>query len=208
MPKKQPKKRTQALAVITTPEPVSFWDWPGTIERVCARVCAGGTLVDFCKEFNQNYQAVLGWIEENEARRDRYVQALRVREHHLREMVYRDLLQLRALDPAMWTYDTGAIKPLHEIPEGARRWIAKLETMDYFEGAGNHRIKIGELKKVSMFDKLRAIELLTKLLMMIDESKPAETGARTLEDILADSRRPGESMTLETVTATRMRIGS
>src|SRR4051812_28914794 len=174
-------KRSQALAPITkAPEPVSFWEWPGTIDRVCARICAGGTLVDFCLEFNQTYRAVVGWIEENPDRRERYLAALKVREHHLREMVYRDILQLRALDPVMWTYNTGAVKPLHEIPEEARRWIRRIKTMDYFKGAGNHRIHVGELKEVEMFDKQKAIDSLMKLLMMIDESKDTSR-AKTLE---------------------------
>src|SRR6267378_1095715 len=198
-------KRLRALVSIERPEPVSFWNWPGTMDRLCARICAGGTLVDFCREFNQHYQSVLGWIEENQERRDRYMRSLSIRQHHLREVIYRDLLQLRDLDPVMWTYDTGAVKPLHEIPEGARRWISRIKTMDYFEGAGNHRIHIDELKEVSMFDKLRAIELLTKLLMMIDETKETNR-SKTLEDILAESRQEGETMTVETVTATRVTI--
>lgn len=207
MTKKKVTKRSRALAPIQAPEPVSFWNWPGTIDRLCARICAGGTLVDFCKEFNQHYQSVLGWIEENTDRRERYAKALSVRQHHLRELIYRDLLQLRELDPTMWTYDTGAVKPLHEIPEGARRWIRKIKTMDYFEGAGNHRIHIGELKEVEMFDKQRAIDSLMKLLLMIDDTKESSR-SKTLEEILAESRADGETMTVETVTATRMTIGA
>lgn len=205
---KKARAKTTAVAVaVIPPVPVSFFNWPGTIDRICARIGAGGTLVDFCNEFNQRFKDVYAWIEENDDRRKRYFDALKIREIHWREQVLRDINQLRDLDIFTLHYETGALKPLSEIPEAARRWIARLETMDYYEGAGNHRIKIGELKKVWYYDKLKAIEMLTKVLSMIDDKKKPE-GVRTLEDILAESRQEGDVVQVEQVTATRVTIGA
>lgn len=197
------KKALPPPAVEVAAVAPSFFNWPGSIDRVCARICAGGTLVDFCKEFNQNYRAVLAWIDEDEGRRKRYADALVIRKHHHRELIIRDLMQLRDFDIMQCCYDSGALKPLQDIPESARRWIESIKTMDYYEGAGAHRILIGELKEIKTYDKMKAVKLLVECLKMIDDGAGGDA-KETLEDILAGSW--GQEVEMETVTATRTRV--
>lgn len=207
MPTKKRKPKPSTAVTVVEAAPVSFFDWPGSIDRVCACICAGRTLVDFCREFNQPFRAVIGWIEESEDRRKRYRDALAIRIQHQREIILRDMMQLRDLDPFDFCYDSGAIKPLSEIPEATRRWISSIKTMDYYEGAGAHRILIGELKEIKLFDKVKALEMLARILAMVDDKGEGAVKARTMEEILAESRRTGEPMQVETVTATRTTIG-
>lgn len=195
-------KASTALVPSPSPEPVSFFNWPGSIDRVCARICSGGTLVNFCKEFNQNYQSVLSWIEESDDRRKRYMDALRIRKHHQREILMTDLMELRGLDIQDCCYDNGFLKPLSEIHPAARRWISRIETMDYYEGAGAHRVRVGELKKVWLHDKIAGIKMLVDCLKMIDDDKSDKP--KSIEDILEESW--GRSVQVETVTAQRVTI--
>lgn len=203
MKQKKPKSEA-ALVPAPSPEPVTFFNWPGSIDRICARICSGGTLVNFCSEFNQNYRAVLAWIEESDDRRAKYLDALRIRKHHQREILMTDLMELRALDIQDCCYDNGFVKPLNEMLPAARRWISRIETMDYYEGAGAHRIRVGELKKVWLHDKVDAIKMLVECLKMIDDDKSDRP--KSIAEILDESW--GRSVQVETVTATRITTGA
>jgi phage terminase small subunit len=65
--------------------------------------------------------------------------------------------------------DKGHLLPIHEMPIHIRKSIASIKVFDEYEGFGKDRIKIGEVREVKFYDKVRANELIGKHLKMFTE---------------------------------------
>lgn len=77
-----------------------------------------------------------------------------------------ELLRIARVDLSQ-AYDTdGNLKPIHEIPEDVRRAIAGIEVEELFEGRGEAREHVGNLRKVKFWDKVKSLELLGKHLKL------------------------------------------
>jgi len=95
------------------------------------------------------------------------------------ERVKQEIARLAFYDPAAFWNENGTAKPIHEIPEDARRAIAGFETAELFEGNGEDRGLAGYVKKFKLADKTRAIELAARHLKMLTD-KVEVTGAEAL----------------------------
>ena len=108
--------------------------------------------------------------------------------------ILRELHRLAMVDVTQAFDDMGGLKPFKEMPEDVRKAIAGLEVSEIFEGSGDQRTAIGLLKKIRMWDKPRALELLGKHLSLFIERHehtgkgggPIET--RNLSDEELDKR--------------------
>ncbi len=70
--------------------------------------------------------------------------------------------------------DDGKLLPLHEMPEDVQTALSAVESEELFIGKGAGRIKIGQSKKVKLFDKVKNLEMLAKyfkLLTDVSESR-------------------------------------
>jgi phage terminase small subunit len=57
---------------------------------------------------------------------------------------------------------TGAIKPLSEMSKEVRACISSIEVEELFDGTGDDRRQIGYVKKVKLWDKTKALDLLMR----------------------------------------------
>lgn len=84
-------------------------------------------------------------------------------------------------------YDkNGNLLPIHEIPEDVRRCISGIKVFEEFEGFGKERVKIGEVREVKFWDKIKANELLGRHLKLFTD-KVEHSGTVTLEQLVAGS---------------------
>lgn len=102
------------------------------------------------------------------------------------DMILREILLIAKTDLANAYDEGGRLRPIHEIPEDTRRAIAGVKVFEEFEGFGKERHKIGEVRELKMWDKLKALELLGKHLKLFKETVEI-TG--TLEQLIAGSRK-------------------
>lgn len=84
------------------------------------------------------------------------------------DVVLRELLRIATSDISQ-AFDGRGLKPLHEIPEDLRRCISGVDSEAIFEGAGRDRTHIGDLQKVKLWDKTKALELLGKHLVLFTD---------------------------------------
>lgn len=70
----------------------------------------------------------------------------------------------------------GKMLALHDMPPEARAALAGVETEELFEGKGEERTQVGLLRKLRLWDKVKALELLGKHLGIFKE-KVEHTGA-------------------------------
>jgi phage terminase small subunit len=78
------------------------------------------------------------------------------------EAVLRELQTFGHMDPAEIVDDNGRLLPLKQMPEHVRRAIASVEIEEIWDGKGDDRVQVGELKKVKFWNKKDGLELLGK----------------------------------------------
>jgi len=84
-------------------------------------------------------------------------------------MVLRELWRIAHVDLSKAYDKAGNLLPLQEMPEDVRRAIAGLESFEIFTGQGENRTKEGDLRKLKIWDKVRALELVGKHLGMFTD---------------------------------------
>lgn len=102
------------------------------------------------------------------------------------EFVLGELLKLASADPAEMYHEDGRMKNIHDIPEHLRKTIARIETIEYFEGKGDDREQVGWIKRVGFWSKEKALENLGKHLRLFSDKLEIGT-TKTLEQIIGAS---------------------
>lgn len=82
------------------------------------------------------------------------------------DQVLTEIFRIASADIAQAYNEDGSLKPIHEIPEDVRRAISGVDVEELFEGRGQNREHVGQVKKLRFWDKLRANELLGKHLTL------------------------------------------
>lgn len=111
------------------------------------------------------------------------------------EDILRELLRIATSDLGQAYDENGDLKAIHDIPEDVRRAIAGIEvdvigTGDKEDGTGT---PLGFTKKVKLWDKLRAAELLLKHLGLLKDKVEVEVTASLEELLRLAARRKGSA---------------
>jgi len=82
------------------------------------------------------------------------------------DRVLTELYRLAMVDVAEVFDEHGALRPLQEMSEDARRAISGIEMETIWEGHGKDRTAVGTVAKVKLWNKVQALELLGKNLRL------------------------------------------
>ena len=159
---------------------------PRTIVTICENVANGGSLIDLAKVWQTSYSKLLRWIRADSARNTAYEEALMDRKEWMREAVLRELRALSQSDLRKIFADDGSMLHPKQWPAEVAAAVAGLEIFEEFAGRGDDKQFIGHTKKLKLWDKLKALELIGKTeAMFID--KQERTGSLTMEQLLMGS---------------------
>ena len=92
-------------------------------------------------------------------------------------------LKLRRLldfDPRTLMNDNGELKPPSEWDDAAAQAIAGLDVEELFDGRGEDRTQIGNVRKVKIADRIKPIELGYKRLGVLRDNVAMNVGALTI----------------------------
>jgi phage terminase small subunit len=82
--------------------------------------------------------------------------------------------------------DHGGLLPVNDWPDDVAGAVASVEVDELFEGVGENRIHVGQTKKIKLWDKPRALDLLGKHLKLwverIESSGPNGGPIQTRDD--------------------------
>lgn len=90
------------------------------------------------------------------------------------DTVLRELLLIAKSDISEAFDDKGNLLPIKQIPKRARRAIAGIETEELFEGYGRDKVHIGQSRKVKLWDKPRALEMLARHVKLFSDKLELE----------------------------------
>lgn len=158
-----------------------------TIHRICIHVAEGGSMIDLCKAWAVPYGKMLDWINSDDLRYKQYQGAMTAQMYWAIDRVLKELKHMGTVDISQAYDEHNKLKPLSEIPEEVRRCISGVDTEELFEGVGKDREMVGYTKKIKIFDKIKALELIGKKFAMFIDRTKVDLEARSLEELIADS---------------------
>lgn len=106
-------------------------------------------------------------------RRDKVANKLEINQ----ERIISELAKIAFGDIAHIYNEDGSLKPLHEIEESARGAIAGIDTYEEKSAFGEETITQGTVKKVKLWDKLKALDQLTRMLGYYEKDNKQQKGA-------------------------------
>jgi phage terminase small subunit len=83
--------------------------------------------------------------------------------------VVRELWRVANSDIGNFFTDNGSLKRFQDMTPEQRRAIASVDVDELFEGVGQDREQVGETKKVKLWDKVRALEILAKKFKLLTD---------------------------------------
>ena len=102
------------------------------------------------------------------------------------EMIMAELAKIGFSDIRKLYNENGGLKNIHEIDDNTAAAISGIETFQEFEGYGEDREYIGDTKKIKLYSKDKALELLGKQIGMfkdkveINNDKPFEVNINVI----------------------------
>lgn len=158
------------------------------LSEICGDVANGGSLIDYCKTKDIRYSDAVKWVYDRQwpERAKAYDLALLARSDWSFQRVLKEIQLLGTVDIRKAFNDSGGLKPIQDIPEDVARAIVGIESVELFEGKGENRERIGELKKIKFSDKIRALELMGKQLSMFKE-QVEHSGVVGIEKLIEES---------------------
>lgn len=189
----------------STPEIRAYLATEEAILEVCDRVAEGTSLIDIAKERGWRYGDLKRGIEACPSGAQHLAEAMKARDEYMVERILDEIRALALSDLAGAYDEDGRLLPFSKIPEKVRRALSSVESDEIWAGRGDERQAIGSTKKVRMYDKLRALELLGKQVQMFVERHEV-SGTLTLGALVKASMAPEENPTnVEAATAARAR---
>ncbi len=148
-----------------------FLTQPDTLDVICSFVSNGGTVVELCEMRNFRMGDVMNWIHKDAVRDDRHRLALNDRDEWTRDALMTELKRIAFTDIRDAYDDNGSLKPIKELPTSIAKCISSIEVDELWEGRGRDAKQTGFTKKVRMYDKLKAIEMVGKQIGMFNDKQ-------------------------------------
>ena len=129
--------------------------------------------------YSENSDDVIGW--ENLRKPEIQARIAQLRKtaaeglNLTKERVLQELGRIGFGDLRALFNEDGSLKPISDWSDDTAAIISSVETDELFEGTGREREQIGFTKKVKSWDKIRALELITKILGHAAPEKIAQT---------------------------------
>lgn len=147
---------------------------PAFFELILEHITSGGALPALCQSLKIKYSAVNAWIYYDEQRAAAYSRALAARNEWTISSILNELKDI-ALADIRQAYDpSGELLPVEQWPPALGRCVQAIETSG------------PEVKRLKLWDKLRALELLGRNLKLFKDQIELDSSA-SLESLIAAS---------------------
>jgi hypothetical protein len=155
---------------------------PAFMDEVCDQLANGGCAIELCKTRDIRYSDVMRWIDTDPARRKRYDSAISARSEWVVQTILKELKTIATIDLRRAYDDSGQLLEPRDMPDDIAR---VLSGVDVQENIIDGEVR-GYTKKIKLWDKLRALELLGKTMALFVD-RHEHSGKVTLEDLVVGS---------------------
>lgn len=157
---------------------------PDLMAKITAHVTNGGSLIDMASLLRVRYSDFMRYIRQDKERSAAYDNAVSDRAEWAKERVLVEMRRIATLDLRDAYKASGELKPPSEWSPELAAVIAGVDTREIFDADGN---KVAEMKRLKMWDKLKALEMLAKNLKLLTD-RVEHSGSLTLEDMVVRSK--------------------
>ena len=155
------------------------------MKNICHYVANGRSLVELCKTYEISYGEIIAWIRKDKDRSRMFSSSINDRNEWAEERILYELRKIGLFNIKDIHDENGDILPVHKWPDDVSSVV---KTVEYNE--------LGGIKKITTWNKEKCLELLGKNIQMFTD-RVEHTGSVTLEDLIADSRKPPEEEDVE-----------
>lgn len=161
---------------------------PGTMLTIFKHLANGGSLINLCKTWDVRYSDFMLWINQDEGRKKLYHEGLEAQQAWAVDRLLQEIRAISFIDIRQIFNEDHSLKPPSEWPDDVAAALAGIEVNELQEHDGQKMVKIGEVKKIKLLDKLKALEMLGRDLGRFTQ-KIEHSGKLTLEDLVSASIR-------------------
>lgn len=159
-----------------------------TLQIICDHLANGGDLLDLSKTWDIRYSDLIRWLNSDDNRKRQWLSAMDARNEWAVQRLMSELRSLAFVDIRSIFDENHALLPPHKWSDEIARCVSFVEVNELNDYEDGFKIKIGEVKKIKLYDKLKAIEMLGKDLGRF-VSKHEVSGKLTLEDLVTGSNK-------------------
>ena len=142
---------------------------PAMPPDVVAYVACGNSLIDLCNIWQVTYWRVSQFMYANH--KDEYESAISTRGEWMIQRVIDEIKSIGLVDIRLAYDDNGHLKDPKDWPDNLARCVSAVETLEEYEDIGQGRELMGYTKKLKLWDKLKALELLGRNLKIFTDDK-------------------------------------
>ena len=164
-----------------------FLESADALQQICDHVASGGSLVDLANTMDIRFADLSRFIYNDPERLKKWTDALKLRDEWFYESIIGELRKIANVDLRRLFGEDGKMLDLKDIPADVAQALQSVDVEESYIGTGSERVFSGYTKKVKLWDKLKALELLMKKHKMLADVHEVK-GRLTLEDLLAGSR--------------------
>lgn len=130
---------------------------PALVSDVCAYVSVGNSLIDLCNIWQVTYWVVSNYLYKHH--KDEYEAALCTRGEWIDMRILDEIKSIGLFDIRKLYDENSNLLESDKWPDEISRAVANIEVNEEYDKDG---VYIGRTKKIKMWDKLKALELLGK----------------------------------------------
>jgi len=157
-----------------------------TQATIYAHIANGGTLIDLCEVWDIRWSDVMAWIDKDPVRQKSFRDAMQARVNYVDELWISELTFLSRFDLRRLYDENGRLKPMNKLDAQTARAISGAEVDEMFGSGEEAGVQVGETKKVKLWDKLKALDMIGRHRGHMVE-KHEVSGKLTLEDLVSGS---------------------
>lgn len=155
---------------------------PDAMVKLVDHISGGGTLSDYVRAHDVPYGIVSGWIAIDPERARAYQIATEIRSGRNRDDIIGQWSDMATADIAdAFVSENNTLKPIHEIPESARRMISSIDVLEHYDKDG---VLTGITKKIKLWDKNKTLEMFAKHHRMLGDKNENDADKDSLADVL------------------------
>lgn len=131
-----------------------------TMQEIEDHLSNGGDLIDLSQLWKIRYSDLLSWVNKDGARQKRFMRALDARGEWIIQALLRELKSMALVDVRQLYDSDGTVLPVDKWPDSVARCVASVEVSEIFDTDEGRRVLVGHTKKIRLWDKHKAVEML------------------------------------------------